>query len=333
MQLFVWGIGGGTARIIDKWVRLSDIVGFIVSEKRQNVLSEYMGKPLFSPDEIAKKEYDAILVGSVYVENIYNECIKYGLALEKVLFLYRGGAAAKRNRNQTLLETILGAEKALLVQQSWRVIDTTAIEYYDDPSKYNYRRIGIFANDFVRIRTLELIAHEIYEQNIQGNVAELGVFRGEFTYFLNREFPDKTCYLFDTFEGFDENEFQKERDAGIVNVSVAESYSNTSIDIVKAKLEHYENVDIRKGYFPDSLNGLEDEFAFGSIDVDLEASIYSGLKYFYPRMRTGGYIMIHDYNNYLSGVKKAVRRYMSISDEPIRMVPIADSAGTIVIVK
>ncbi len=52
MKLYVWGIGGGTARIVDKWIKLSDIEGFVVSHKEENVLSEYMGKPLYSPDEM-----------------------------------------------------------------------------------------------------------------------------------------------------------------------------------------------------------------------------------------------------------------------------------------
>ncbi len=97
--------------------------------------------------------YDAILVGSIYVENIYKECLEYGIDLDKVIFLFRAGAATERDRNREFMETILGKEKADLVRNSWRVIDTSAIAYYDDPLKYEYRHAGIYANDLDRKST------------------------------------------------------------------------------------------------------------------------------------------------------------------------------------
>ena len=46
---------------------------------------------------------------------------------------------------------------------------------------------------------------------------------------------------------------------------------------------------IKKGLFPDTTIGLENNtYAFVSIDVDLEKSIYNSLEYFYPRLNCGG---------------------------------------------
>ena len=88
-----------------------------------------------------------------------------------------------------------------------------------------------------------------------------------------------------------------------------------------------------KGYFPESLNGLEEQFAFVSIDVDFEDSIYDGLTYFYPRLMEGGYIFIHDYNSLkLKGVKRAVERYEAEFGK-ICKVPIPDINGTVIITK
>src|SRR6187402_3528402 len=56
--------------------------------------------------------------------------------------------------------------------------------------------------DFVRLATLELVAHDIYRENIPGDTAEVGVYRGEFALKINAAFPDRKLYLFDTFEGF-----------------------------------------------------------------------------------------------------------------------------------
>ena len=67
-----------------------------------------------------------------------------------------------------------------------------------------------------------------------------------------------------------------------------------------------EKIICRKGLFPESLNGLEENFAFVSIDVDFEQAIFDGLEYFYPRLNRGGYILIHDYNSAtLKGGKKS----------------------------
>ncbi|MDR3334041.1 MAG: TylF/MycF family methyltransferase [Treponema sp.] len=58
--------------------------------------------------------------------------------------------------------------------------------------------------DHVRHSSLRLITEEIRERNIEGAVAELGVFKGDFAKRLNIAFPDRKLYLFDTFDGFDE---------------------------------------------------------------------------------------------------------------------------------
>jgi O-methyltransferase len=66
------------------------------------------------------------------------------------------------------------------------------------------------ASDYFRLSSLELAAYEIYANNIKGNVAELGVFRGDFAKFINMSFPDRKLYLFDTFEGFDKKDIEVE---------------------------------------------------------------------------------------------------------------------------
>ena len=48
---------------------------------------------------------------------------------------------------------------------------------------------------------LKYYADEIYRKNIGGNVAEAGVYQGEFASLMNKYFPDRKLYLFDTFEG------------------------------------------------------------------------------------------------------------------------------------
>lgn len=183
----------------------------------------------------------------------------------------------------------------------------------------------------VRLCSLKLVADEIYAGNVEGNTAELGVYRGDFAKYINSVFPDKRLYLFDTFEGFAASDVENDIQRGYSN-SVIGQYCNPDVELVLNKMRHKGNCVIKKGYFPETANGVEDLFAFVNIDVDLYQPIYEGLKYFYPRLSKGGYIFIHDYNNIeFFGVKEAVRRYCH--ENGISFVPMSDLGGSVIITK
>lgn len=182
-----------------------------------------------------------------------------------------------------------------------------------------------------RIAMLRQAADEIYENGIPGSVAELGVFQGEFAKYINETFYDRNFYLFDTFSGFNEKDIFIEQEGNHSDSKVGE-FGNTNIDFVMNKMRFKENCMVRQGYFPESAVGVEDTFAFVSLDVDLYAPILEGLKYFYPRMEKGGYLFVHDYNSTrFYGVKKAVREYCK--ENGAKYVPMSDLCGSVVIVK
>lgn len=54
----------------------------------------------------------------------------------------------------------------------------------------------------IRVASLRLIAQEIKDRNVPGELAELGVFRGEFASVMNALFPEKELHLFDTFKSW-----------------------------------------------------------------------------------------------------------------------------------
>lgn len=174
---------------------------------------------------------------------------------------------------------------------------------------------------------------EIRKRKVCGSVAEVGVFRGEFAQYINVAFPDRKCYLFDTFEGFQIKEALQEMKNGNCTEAFVQAYKQTDVGMVLKRMKYLENIIIKQGLFPESLEGLEDTFAFVSIDVDFEDSIYEGLKYFYPRMERGGYIFVHDYNSSLLGVEKAVDKYEKELGEYLHKMPLCDANGTLVIIK
>ena len=149
-------------------------------------------------------------------------------------------------------------------------------------------------NDFrglqdIRLAELRLMAVQIKERNVPGSVAELGVYKGAFAAELNRVFPERKIFLFDTFSGFDS------RDRG--NAVPKMDFSDTSIELVKGILPYPSQAVFIAGRFPDSLTlyqNLPDNYAIISLDADLYNPTLAGLEYFWPRLSTGGAILIPD---------------------------------------
>ena len=53
-----------------------------------------------------------------------------------------------------------------------------------------------FACFDARVAVMRLLSEQIYQLDIPGNVAELGVFRGEFSSLISAAFPDRKIHLF-----------------------------------------------------------------------------------------------------------------------------------------
>ena len=184
--------------------------------------------------------------------------------------------------------------------------------------------------DYVRLSSLELVSYEIKKKNLQGNVAELGVYKGKFARYINQYFPDRTLYLFDTFEGFNKSDIEKEKEQ---NFSTgAQSFSDTSVEQVLSLMPHPDQCRAIKGFFPESAKGIEDTFVFVSLDADLYEPLYAGLHFFYPKLVKGGYIFVHDFNNdAYKGARKAVETFCM--EQGLNFLPLPDSGGSAVIIK
>lgn len=163
------------------------------------------------------------------------------------------------------------------------------------------------------------------ERHVQGDMAEVGVYTGEFSKLFNRYFPERKLYLFDTFNGFDS-------DRDLVNEGDINNFKDTSEDIVLAKMIRPQNCIIKKGYFPDTAKDVNGKFSLVSLDCDLYNPILAGLQFFYPRLVPGGYIFVHDFGSYhYEEVKTAVYEYCNKNSAAI--FPIVDRCLSVVITK
>ena len=180
------------------------------------------------------------------------------------------------------------------------------------------------SNDYVRLATLELLCRRLAE--VPGAAAELGVYRGFFARCINQLLPERKLYLFDSFEGFAEGACAAD--------SFQAAHRNTAIDKVLAIMPYPDSITVKAGFFPESLDGLEERFCLVSLDVDFYQTTLDGLRYFWPRLAEGGYLMLHDWGSpKLPGVAKALRDYEAEFGYKIPAMPLCDVGGTLVLCK
>lgn len=356
MQVYIWGTGKvATEYLAQNELDMEDILGFVETKKSK---SRYMGKKVFEPDEIAKKnDYDYIIVCVYYYgKEIYNLCKKLGIDTRKLILVDNWewadgtptkelikGVCRKINKDNIDIEKIFpklyeAYSKEIDIQSGrYIVVSRNGYDLCEDNALISSKDFlgQEYQVDYFRYRTFELMANEIIRKKVEGNVAEVGVFRGAFSKIINAKFSDRKLYLFDTFDSFDEEEFQEELSQGRCPEHFLGGFKDTNVGKVLSIMPHPEECIVKKGLFPDTAIGLENErYAFVSIDVDFEKSILAGLRYFYPRLNKGGAIFIHDYNNrFLEGVKIAVSSYEQEIGSWLPFVPLADEGGTLVLVK
>lgn len=337
-KIFIWGIGERTEYyMLMDYFRECNIIGYISSKKETSYT--YKGKPVFSLEELleVQKEADYIVIVNEFYEEIIEECTDNKIELEKIVITdniplepYRKYYHRVKLVSEELYELLEKSPFILTKSNEYDIVDKSM-----HMKKGKYGR-SIYMQDYFRYRTFELAADQINGEKVPGVVAELGVFRGHFSSLINEHFCNRDIYLFDTFEGFDQTEAEKELEKGTCNERFIKEHKETSVDRMLKNLPYPERAKVFKGYFPESLTdeAKKEKYAFVSLDVDLEESMLEGLRFFYPRLSTGGIIFVHDYNTYyLEGIKKAVKRYEKEIDRTICKIPIADRAGTLIILK
>lgn len=99
-------------------------------------------------------------------------------------------------------------------------------------------------------------------EKIQGDIAEVGVFKGGSAKLICEAKGNKRLHLFDTFEGIPKVET-------IDTPKFHNGQYSSSLEDVKNYLKCYDNVLFYRGIFSDNIQPVEDvEFSFVHLDVD-----------------------------------------------------------------
>ena len=140
---------------------------------------------------------------------------------------------------------------------------------------------------------------------VAGGTAEIGCFRGLSSYLLCQSiqqqrpgYTGKGHQIFDSFEGLS---VPVAKDG--IDASEAEGrFSTTSVEHVRSTLHQFPDVEIRKGWVPDVFDGLPLScYRFVHIDVDLYAPTIDCLNFFFPRLSSGGVIVVDDFGPWPGG--------------------------------
>ncbi len=319
--IYIWGTGCSAGELLHKLPAELEIAGFVDSFPMSDT---FMGRPVIRPEALPGCKPELVIVAARAAGEILDKCLSLGLERELLLFTKNSSRIEDMNSSCTRAEKVLGRETLEKIIPRCRLVP--------EPLRRTESTLAgrDVENDYVRIKTLELAAERI--ARLPGAAAELGVYRGGFARCINALMPARRLYLFDTFEGFESSEAMREMQQGRLSEGVSQAHRNTSLEKVMGLMPHPDVVQPMPGYFPESLNGLEDEFALVSLDADLEESTLAGLEYFVPRMVKGGYIFLHDYNSHaFTGVKNALERYEQRHGLKLAALPIADANGTLVI--
>ena len=315
MGIYLWGTGCGAAELLDSVLPVSDIDGFVETVPRSTL---FMGKPVCRPGELNIDRCSLMIVTTRHAQAVARTCREIGLPESRILYLKDSCVLEDRNRNCTAAEDILGKEVLEKLLPQYRVIPV--------PGKLRAPQLPpeALAGDYVRLSTLELLCRQVSQ--VPGAAAELGVYRGFFAGCINRLLPERELYLFDSFQGF-------ENYAG-AGPAFQQAHGNTDVETVLKALPYPEQARIYPGFFPGSLRGLEERFCLVSLDGDFYQVTLEGLRYFWPRLNPGGFLMLHDWGNpNLPGVRQALEDYGVELGHPLAGVPLCDSCVSLVLPK
>lgn len=152
-------------------------------------------------------------------------------------------------------------------------------------------------------------------------VAECGCWRGlsayQLAYHLKAADFNNRLIIFDSFEGLSDFKTEDTRNNKILNPEKRKKEFSCSMKVVQENLKEFGFIEYKKGWIPERFSEVSDlKFALVHIDVDLYQPIKDSLEFFYPRLISGGIIVLDDYG-YIAfpGAKQATDEFMKSRDD------------------
>jgi len=149
---------------------------------------------------------------------------------------------------------------------------------------------------------------------IDGDAAELGVYKGGTAFLIGNALLSKKIHLFDTFKGLPETN-------AVLDLHATGDFGDVNLQSVKELLLDPKYL-FYEGHFPATAKSLNSKFCFVHLDADLFQSTYDALIRFWPLLTSGGIIIGDDYGwSFCPGVKLAFDRFSEESGTQVIYFP------------
>lgn len=138
-------------------------------------------------------------------------------------------------------------------------------------------------------------------KNVPGDLAEFGVYEGNYTFQMAAQAPNRIVWAWDTFEGMPDDRWLADLDK-----SDPPGKWKPREDPIR-RMEKTLNIRVVKGKFSETIPKFTEDVRFALVHVDCDnywAHVWV-LEFLQPRMSPGGLIVFDDYAN-CAGAKKAI---------------------------
>lgn len=174
----------------------------------------------------------------------------------------------------------------------------------------------------LRLENVRELVQRAIDRGIQGDLIETGVWRGGCCILMRGVLAanlvtTRKVYVADSFQGLPPpNPALFPQDTACALHTIPELA--VSLDEVRANFDRYglldDQVAFVKGLFSDTLPKLDaGPFALIRLDGDMYESTYVALKWLYPKVSTGGFVIIDDYGA-VAQCRQAVDDYRSAAN-------------------
>jgi len=200
-------------------------------------------------------------------------------------------------------------------------------QLYNEVGGFKRTRLNLY-----RFAQLGLFARIVVENNIPGDYAEFGTWRGGSLYLVASIWAelgqDRQLYGFDSFEGLPEPDLQRDGHELYAGMFGDNDYEDTRRFFAEKGLDR---VHLVKGWFAQTISAIEGRpLGLCHIDADCYESVKLALERSYPCVVPGGFIVFDDYRHpACSGATIAVEEFFARRQETIKQAPGIDCSGWI----
>jgi len=182
----------------------------------------------------------------------------------------------------------------------------------------------------VGLENIQYCVEDVLQNEVPGDLIEAGVWRGGAALFMRGVLaahgdPGRIVWAADSFAGLPSPEQSRHKEDEQDGDWAKQSWLAVPLDVVKRNFARYGLLDDRVrflvGWFHDTLpNAPFDELSVIRLDGDMYGSTMDGLRFLYPKLSVGGYVIVDDY--WLPGCRSAVDAFRAehgITDPIVRV--------------